>query len=88
MSYMLVYLHTDSAFPYFITGILLVISSVLMVSRVPYFHFARVITILPRPAKILSYVLVLLFLASGHGFAVLFVLFTCYTIFAIQRPAR
>ena len=84
MSYILIYLYTKSSFPYFIVGILLIVTSILMVSRLPYFHFASILQILPRSSKVLFFILILLFVLTGHGFAVLFVLFAIYCVFAIR----
>jgi CDP-diacylglycerol--serine O-phosphatidyltransferase len=88
IGYLLVYWQDAGAFSNIMATFLLLTVSGLMASRVPYFHFARLLELLSLPARALALGLIAVFILFGYLRPVFFVLFAFYGILGIQWPVR
>ncbi len=88
MSYLLLVLHSHMSYSCVWMGFFLLANSVLMVSRLPYFHFAKLLYIVPIVSKITAVICMILFITFGYYYAIFFVLFALYAVFGIQWPVR
>ena len=88
MSYLLLYLHSHMPYSCVWMAFCLLVNSALMVSRLPYFHFAKLMNLIPIISKIGALIFMLFFVGFGYYYAVFFVLFALYAVFGIQWPVR
>jgi CDP-diacylglycerol---serine O-phosphatidyltransferase len=83
MSFMLLYLSSQVPFPFFWVGSILLINSVLMISRISYCHFSKILDNFSGQIKIVTLALILVGIVLGYFPIILFVLFLLYAVFGI-----
>ncbi|MFA5261689.1 MAG: CDP-diacylglycerol--serine O-phosphatidyltransferase [Candidatus Omnitrophota bacterium] len=88
MSYLLLYQHAHMPYSYVWMAFFLLGNSALMVSRLPYFHFAKLLDLIPGMSKAGAGICMMLFIWFGYYYAIFFVLFALYAVFGIQWPVR
>ncbi len=88
MSYLLLSQQAQIPYSYVWTAFFLLGNSALMVSRLPYFHFAKLLDMLPVFSKVGAGICVALFIGFGYYYAIFFMLFALYAVFGIQWPVR
>ena len=88
MSYLLLYLHSHMSYSCVWMAFFLLGNSALMVSRLPYFHFAKLLDLIPIISKVGAGICMMLFIGFGYYYAIFFVLFALYAVFGIQWPVR
>lgn len=85
VSLMMICIQGNIAFPFtFVVGVI-VLSAILMVSTLPYQHFAKLLDTLPWYTKVILVMMFFGVLLSKYYYAVLFLFFTLYAVFGIKR---
>lgn len=88
MSFMLVYLDSRMTFPFFWIGAILLINSAMMVSRIPYCHFSKILDSFSSVSRVVTLAMILLGIVLGYFPIILFVLFLLYAVFGIAWPPK
>ncbi len=88
MSSLVLYQHSHLSYSYVWMSVFLLGNSALMISRLPYFHFAKLMDRVPFGSKVGAGIGMALFIGFGYYYAIFFLLFSLYAVFGIQWPVR